>query len=134
MLRINNDLRALDAGLKNIQAVKSSKATPKIKAKKAILEKELTALLNDISKIANINNVRIIQIKPAYELQKTSLKFSPFLINLDLIAGYHNFGKFINTLENNEFLILIESFKIEAQAKDPLRQKIAVTLKTYVKK
>ena len=76
----------------------------------------------------------ITQIKPAYELQKTAVKFSPFLINLDLIAEYHNFGKFINTLENNEFLIVIESFKIEAQAKDPLRQKITVTLKTYVEK
>ena len=134
--KMNNELKALDAGLKNMQAVKSAqKAAPKAKEKRIIFEPELTALLHDISKLANANNVRVLQIKPARDLRTTAtVKFSPVLINLDIICGYHNFGKFVNSLENNQVFISVENFKIESQPKDILRQKISVTLKTYVRK
>lgn len=132
--KINNDINALDTGLKNMQIAKAQKGNVKEKTKKIIFESELTALLNDISKLGNFNNVRIIQIKPVRDLQKIPVKFSPVLINMDLVGGYHNFGRFINSLENNEVLMSVESFKIEPQPKDPLSQKITVTVKTYVRK
>ncbi|OQB16564.1 MAG: Pilus assembly protein, PilO [Candidatus Omnitrophica bacterium ADurb.Bin205] len=132
--RIKNDMKALDTGLKKMQEARAVKAGPKVKSKKVIFEPELPALLNDISKLANFNNVRITQIKPARDLQKSPAKFSPVLISMDIIGGYHNFGRFINSLENNEVLMSVEGFKIEPLPKDPLRQKIAVTVKTYVRK
>jgi len=131
---LSNDIKSLQAGLKNMQAVKAGKVSAKVKAKKVIFESELTALLNDISKLADSNNVRILQIKPTREIKKSAAKFSPVLINIDLIGGYHNFGKFINTLENSEAFMSMENFKIEPQPKDPLRQKVSVTVKTYVRK
>lgn len=132
--KISNDIKALNIGLKAMQAEGGKKVKVKAKEKKILFEADLTSLLNDISKIGNFNNVRIVQIKPARELQKTPAKFSPVLINMDLVGGYHNFGKFINSLENNEVFMSVESFKIEPQSKDPLRQKINVTIKTYVRK
>ncbi|MBN2831386.1 MAG: type 4a pilus biogenesis protein PilO [Candidatus Omnitrophica bacterium] len=136
VVKISNDLKVLDAGIQSMQAAKAAqKSAPKAKGKKIIYEPELTALLHDISKLANANNVRILQIKPIRDTQKApSGKLTPVAINMDLICGYHNFGKFINSLENNQAFMAIESFKIEAQPQDALRQKVSLTVKTYVRK
>lgn len=139
LVRVKNDLKVLDAGLKNMQEVKSrQKNLPKNppKIKKIIFESQLASLLQDISKIGNTNNIKILQIKPSHEAQKTPAqgKSSPVFISLDLICGYHNLGKFINDLENNQVFISVEELKIEAQPQDVLRQKASLMLKTYVKK
>ncbi|MDD3088099.1 MAG: type 4a pilus biogenesis protein PilO [Candidatus Omnitrophica bacterium] len=136
LARIINDLRALDAGLKNMEAIKAGQGSGlKVQEKMVIFESGLTSLLHDISKLANANNVRILQIKPLRDSQKSAAgKFAPVLINMDLICGYHNFGKFLNQLENNQVLISVENFKIELQPQDTLRQKVNLTIKTYVRK
>jgi Tfp pilus assembly protein PilO len=135
--KLNNDIKALDLGLKNMQEIKSlQKNTLPKKAKKIIFDSQLPSLLHDISKIGNANNVKILQIKPSRDISKAAaaLKFSPLLISLDLQCGYHNLGKFINDLENSQTFISVESFKIEAQPEEPLRQRVSLILKTYVRK
>lgn len=136
LVKIINDLKALDAGLKNMEALKAGQhGGLKVQEKMIIFESGLTTLLHDISKLANANNVRILQIKPLRDSQKIAIgKFTPVLINMDLICGYHNFGKFLNQLENNQVLISVENFKIELQPQDTLRQKVSLTIKTYVRK
>jgi Tfp pilus assembly protein PilO len=137
MVKLKNDFKVLDFGLKNMQDMKSQqKNLSQGKAKKIIFDYQLASLLQDISKIGNANNVRILQIKPSRDTQKAaaSLKFSPVSISLDLICGYHNLGKFINDLENSQTFISVESFKIEARPEEVLRQRVSLTLKTYVKK
>lgn len=137
IVKIENDLKALDLGLKKMQDLKSQqKNLPKVKAKKIIFDSELPSLLHDISKIGKANNVRILQIKLFHETQKAaaSFKFIPVSISLDLVCGYHNLGKFVNDLENDQTFISVESFKIEAQPEDVLKQRVSLTLKTYVKK
>jgi len=139
LTKTGNDLKILDAGLKNMREVKSKqKNLPEnqAKVKKIIFESQLVSLLQDISKIGNANNVKILQIKPSRDTLKApaASKFSPVSISLDLICGYHNLGKFINDLENDQAFISVESLKIEAQPDDALRQKVSLILKTYVKK
>jgi len=136
IIKISNEFKALDAGLKNMQAVKSGTGKNfKARDKKIIFESELVSLMHDISKLANVHNVRILQIKPTREAQKAvAVKFAPVLINMDLICGYHNLGMFINGLENSQVFISAESFKIEPQPQDPLRQKVSLSVKTYVRK
>lgn len=136
--KLKNDLGLLDAGLKNMEEVRAKqKVATKSKAKKIIFESQLASLLQDISKIGKANNVKILQIKPSRDPAKASpaqASSSPVLISMDLICGYHNFGKFVNELENNQAFMSVEGFKIEPQAEDDLKQKITLALKTYVKK
>ena len=135
--KLQNDFKALDLGLKNMQVIKSQqKNLAQSKAKKIIVDYQLPSLLNDISKIGNANNVRILHIKPTRETHKafSSLKFIPVFISLDLICGYHDLGKFINDLENGQAFISVESFKIESRPEEVLKQRVSLTLKTYVKK
>ncbi|MFA5287685.1 MAG: type 4a pilus biogenesis protein PilO [Candidatus Omnitrophota bacterium] len=136
IVKLKNDFKALDLGLKNMQNIRSQqKNLPQQKAKKIIADYQIASLLQDISKIGNTNNVKILQIKPFREAQKAAAtsKFSPVIINLDLICGYHDLGKFINGLENNQAFISIESFKIEARPEEALNQRVSLTVKTYVK-
>jgi len=132
---LKNNLKSLEADLNNMRQLKASgKVTVVRKSKKIIFDLQLPSLLHDISKLANANNVRIVNIKPVREEVKGApVKLHPVSIMLDLECGYHNFGKLINALENNEVFLAVEGFKIEAQKKDPLRQKISLTLKTYVR-
>jgi Tfp pilus assembly protein PilO len=135
--KINNDLLGLEMGLKNMEAIRAQqKNLPKKKAKRMISESQLSSLLHDISKIGNAHNVRILYIKPSREMQKGAVvaKLTPVFINLDLVVGYHDLGKFINGLENDRTFISVESFKIEARPEEALKQRVNLTLKTYVTK
>jgi len=81
LIRVRNDLKVLDAGLKNMQEVKSKqKNMPKnqAKVKKIIFESQLASLLQDISKIGNANNVKI----PRYVKGSCSGQVYPYIYKL----------------------------------------------------
>lgn len=144
--RLKKDLANFRTDFKKMQELKSKEAlSPSksgLRAKKIVAENEFSTLLQDISKIANNNEVKILQLKPSREGQtsneskrlKAFGKAEPFLITLDLTCGYHNLGKFINGLENLPALVKVQDIRIEAQEKDYLNQRARVILVTYVKK
>ncbi|MDI6605882.1 MAG: hypothetical protein QME65_01900, partial [Candidatus Omnitrophota bacterium] len=87
------------------------------------------------------NAVELIQMKPSRQnspaakdkVAKTE-KFTPILIKLDILCGYHELGHFINDLENNPVFMAVEDLKITPQQKDYFKQKVELALKTYVEK
>ena len=127
--------------LRNQPKVKEGSAN---KAKKIISENELNILLQEISDVANQNNVRILEIKPARGAPKTTAVKTTtpkgpanqnfVLIPLDLTASFHSLGGFINGLENNQKLIIINELKIANDSNDYFKQKASLLLKIYVKK
>ncbi len=136
--RLKNEIKSLQAELNNMRLVKKSGRSVTVRAKRLLFEPQLPSFLHDISKAANANNVRIINIKSAREQVKAApkappVKLAPVSISLDLVCAYHNFGKFINAVENSDVFAAAEGFKIEAQKGDLLRQKISLILKTYVR-
>lgn len=141
--RLTKDLDNLKIEAKKIRELESKQPLPKtgLKAKRIISESQFSSLLQDISKSAINNQVRILQIKPSRKAASASQenksrvpdKFTPVLISLELSGGYHNLGKFINGLENLESFVKVQEIKIEPQENDPLNQKISLSLVTYVK-
>jgi len=100
---------------------------------------EIPLLLNEISVIANDNNIKVMEINPSQEIKgkdKSSKgeDFVPLKIKLDLMSGYHDFGSFLNQLENWVQPIFAEEIRISRTPDDYLRQRVVLTLKTYVKK
>lgn len=144
--RLKNDLAGLKAGLRKIEELKSQGALnpqkPILKAKRILPENQIASLLQDISRLANNNDVRVLQIKPFRSPPagnqdnkiKPAANITPFFIALDLSGGYHHLGKFINGLENLEHLVSAQEIRINRQDGDYLRQRANVTLVTYVKK
>lgn len=143
--RLKTDIDNLNKDLAIIQRLKSSpsgvaqKITPE--SREIINDEGIPSLLQYISDAANKNNVRILQIKPFKDLKAKQAgpaapqdKPDPLLITLDLSCDYHNFGKFINELENKKFFISAEEIKIRPDPGDSFKQAISAVLKTYVKK
>ena len=97
------------------------------------------SLLEQVSLIAKNNAVRVAQINPvkaSRPLVKPGQKQSPFLsvlIKLDLSCNYHSLGAFINELENSEYAVSTEEIKITPDASGGQRERVLLTLKTYVR-
>jgi Tfp pilus assembly protein PilO len=109
--------------------------------KKIISVEEKLSLLQNVSDIANKNNIQIIQLRHTQEQQSSkqektavAVKAQPLLITLDLSCDYHSLGKFINALENAQTFMAVQSMKITPQTTDYLKQKVNLVLRTYVRK
>lgn len=145
ILSLKKDLDNLSKDLEKMQELKKKQIVPDQKAlskiKKIVPSEQLASLLQDLSNIANKNDIMIEQIKPSKEAQGPKQekivgidKFQPVLITLDLTCDYHHLGKFINDIEEGQTYILVQGMKIKSQPGEYFKQKVNLLLKTYVKK
>ena len=139
------------AQLKNLQL-----DFERMKTKNAYIERkifsdsDLALFLDDISQKARSSGIKIMQIKPQSAAaaekdimlsplaggtinENTGFNFYPITIKLELIAGYYQLGEFLNRIEDNP-LIAVLDLKINPNSAEPARQKVNLTLKAYVKK
>jgi len=107
--------------------------------KKIASEGELLSLLEQVSQIAKNNSVRVAQInpqksaRPPVKAGQPQSIFVPVLIKLDLSCGYHSLGIFINDLENSDYALSCEDIRITPDLSIGQRERVLLTLKTYVK-
>lgn len=78
---------------------------------------EVSIILEQISRMANQNNIKIDQIMPSIEGQKVLLEdknrtYYSLPILVQASSGYHNFGRFLNQLEKNDLFLYVTSFSI----------------------
>jgi Tfp pilus assembly protein PilO len=139
--QLKKDLGAFKKDSTTIQDLKNKKATPLLKAKKLISDEQAVSLLQDISNLANKNDIAVIHLKPSKDLSGSPQAKAPGIensvpltISLELTCGYHNLGRFINDLENSTIFIAVQEIKIASQSQDYLRQRVSLILRTYVKK
>lgn len=142
---LKKDFDNLRKDLVKMQELKKKQIAPGqktlLRLKKIISSEQLTSLLQDLSNIANKDDIKIEQIKPSKEGQALKQekiagmdKFQPVLITLDLTCDYHHLGKFINDIEDGENYVAIQGMKIKSQPNEYFKQKVSLVLKTYVKK
>ncbi|MDD5129491.1 MAG: type 4a pilus biogenesis protein PilO [Candidatus Omnitrophica bacterium] len=141
--RLKTDLANLDRGLENMRL---SKSKPELMAQKKtskslglLPESRLAELLQEISTTANKFNITIVQMRPDRQAQKEKTlvgqdRLVPMLINLDLVADYHDLGRFIQALEDSLVFMSVQELEISTQLPDYMKQKITLVLKTYVTK
>lgn len=135
--KLNNDLDTLVVTGKGKQQTDEGAVKT---VEKIIKEEKITKVLEDIAKIANKHQVKIMQMqplrpslaKPASAIPTT--KFSPLFITLNISCGYHQLGKFINDVENATVFMEVYELQIRQDSINYLNQQIKLTLKTYVRK
>ncbi len=81
---------------------------------------EVPLILEHISRIANDNGVVINQIIPDTKDQELLLEneereYYALPINLEAKGAYHNVGRFLNSIENNEAYINVGKFSITSK-------------------
>lgn len=142
--KLKADIDAISKNIGGMENLKNSQiqARQKLlaKTKKIIPEEDIAWILQYVSELADKNNVKITQMKPVKEPQakqeKVPLKskLSPLLIILDLSCDYHALGRFINSLENAQTFFAVQDARIASEQDNYLKQKVNLTLRTYVKK
>ncbi len=138
--KLRKELDTFKKDSANIENLKKQQVKSDSKVKQVIIEEQLPGLLEQVSNIANKNNMRLMQIKQSKDVKSkedkavVAAKLSPLFISLDLVGTYHNIGAFINDLENADKLLILQEIRIHRDTNDPLKQNAALLIKTYVKK
>jgi len=100
-------------------------------------EKEITSLLEGFAFIADRADIKILSVTP-YELKKISTgnKYDKFYrempIKITAKGGYHQLGHFINKLEKEKRVIIIDDLEIKYDKQTPRMHDIVIMVKTYV--
>lgn len=98
---------------------------------------EMTLIIDNVSRLARANGVRIEQIMPDSEssepiLKNTGGQYFIIPLRVEARAGYHSFGKFLNQIEREEAFLTLGDFSIQGNPTDSTKHKINVNIKAIV--
>jgi Tfp pilus assembly protein PilO len=119
------------------EEVKKLKIRAQIENEKVLSSKEVTKALEQLSRIAEQEQIKIDQIVPLEGSKELVLsnndgKFYSLPILIEARGGYHNLGRFFNKLETAEIFMNITHFKLAANAGDNKRHSAKMTIRTIV--
>jgi len=98
---------------------------------------QLPLILENISRIANHNGLRTDQMMPNTALTEPLSKnndgqYFAIPIRIEGRSEYHDFGRFLNQLENEEIFMRVPEFVIRASRDDQSRHEVELTLEAIV--
>lgn len=144
IIKLKKDADNLAKDLSRLQdlerkASKDKEQIGALKPKEIISEDKLLLLLQELSNLANKNEVKITQINTPKDakVQEEVIageRLLPITITLDLTCGYHSLGYFISALENAGQFIELQDMKIIRDPRNYLLQNVNLVLKTYARK
>ena len=87
---------------------------------KVLHRQEVPLILEKISRIATKNKIKIDQVMPDSVnqdliLENDAKRYYTLPIFVEAQGGYHDFGTFINLIENESIIITVRNFKIAAR-------------------
>lgn len=99
-------------------------------------KEEVSRILEQISRIANQNNIKIDQIMPFAEDQKELLKdgkrtYFALPILVEARSGYHDLGRFLDSLEKDDLFLSLTEFSVVA-GEDLRYHKLKMNLQAIV--
>jgi type IV pilus assembly protein PilO len=113
------------------------KADLEQKAKRLPVKKEITALLEGFASMAKMADVKILSITP-FDLKKvegageTANYYREMPIKITAKSGYHQLGRFISQIENEQRIMIIDNLEIFYDPAAPRLHNVVIMLKTYV--
>jgi len=95
------------------------------------------AALDNISKFANQYGVKIDQMIPQQQGEEQLVKggdgtYKSVAIFVSARSGYHEFGRFINRLENDRVIFRVDDLSFAADAMNPQKHLVKVLLRILV--
>ena len=148
-LQVNSKSAPLEAELKDLKdAQKNRKLIEKnwnqaktnleMSEKRFIGVNEMPTFLENLSKLALDSGVKVISLQPLELPKKNTKKASidPYTgvpIRMSAIAGTHEFGRFLSSLENNTPFIKVTDIKISSNPPDDRRHRLELDIEVYRK-
>lgn len=133
---LRQDIINLNSDLIEMQTQRPKTGFTDLEVKRLASRTEVSWIIEEISRLANQQKVKIFYITPVRSLsaKKTSsgssLDKQPFvLLDLELSGGYHQLRRFIEDLEEHSVLFEIEELDIVGNNNDPFKHKINLKIK-----
>jgi len=116
---------------KNLQLMRNGLNALSIKIRPV---QEVPAILSTISSIAKEYGVKIDQLIPEYKLLKAlnsdaDSKYYSLPVLIKAVSGYHNFGHFLNKVENEDLSFIMKDFIIQNEGKAANPHLFSMTIK-----
>ncbi|GEM_PF-3159006 len=100
-------------------------------------ENQVSELISIVSEIAKETGIRILSSKQydfkGEDLVSKNPYYKPVLFRLELEGKYHNFGKFVNSLENSKKLIRVSDMTMEKDEEKKDKLKIELSILVFQK-
>lgn len=149
-LKYAREERTLINRLKNIEDMFLEKDNLR-KRMKAVAEKvafyekrcfevaDIPEVLDNLIRISKTSDISFVSIEPQEIVEidmreEIGRRYLKIPIRLKLEAGYHEFGRFINGVENAERFIIADQFKITANTLNKVKHNIDLIVTTFVLK
>ena len=136
-----DDLTKLEADQAHLgqmqNSLKQLKSDYEILKSKVRPVQDLPLVLEDINKIALASHLTIDQITPLREGQEDfatvgGMKYFAIPVTVMVRSGYHNFGQFLNALENSNVMFLMKDLRMEGTDKQNSTIAVVATIKVIV--
>lgn len=108
----------------------ASSAGTKVKLRS---ENDIPDLVRFISALSAEHKIKIVQITPLKSRDAKAQGYLGLTIKLELVAGYHDLGMFLNDLERGEHPMMADEMRI-SQGEDFMLHRVSLNVRTYVKK
>lgn len=138
-LNLKKDIANFNLELESLDKQKKTQVKSLLKPQKILPENQKQELAQHIYDTATDYKVKVIQLKPGFDPKAKEelygkLKLAPISITLDLSCGYHEFGGFLNALENGKYFVALTDLRITRNPGDIFHHHVNLVLKAYVKK
>lgn len=95
--------------------------------------KEMSSLLESLSKMAKESQIKIIEIKPRGSgVQELGEMYLEVPVAIKAMGGYHQLGKFINKLETGARFIRISDIEIKENSRNSRDHNIRLLLSMFI--
>ena len=145
---INPKIINLAKGFQNIEAdlikMQRQGEGKTVVAKDVVPADKQAWLIEEISGLANDQDVNISLVRPVKEAQVTDVvpgqqppraeQHAVLMIDLEAVAEYHQLGKFLAALENHSIFLQVTKLSIKRSVEKQFKRDIKLRLKTYVGK
>ncbi len=137
ILNLKRDITTFNADLSKMRRQEHGLA---VGMKSMVSSGQLTWVIEEISRLSNLQGVKISQIKPLREDiveepktdKKITQRYSSAFIDLQAAAGYHQLGKFLAEIENHPVFLQVEELDIKRSKDDLFAYNIKIQFKTYI--
>jgi Tfp pilus assembly protein PilO len=140
--KMRSELKTARVVIKDFERLKSELKEQSLKVesyeKKLPAEQEIPALLENLSNMAKGSDIKIIGIVPAISYfkddkpAKESQIYREIPILITAKSGYHELGRFLNSLENADRFMKVVDMNISANKMSPNKHDVELMVCTYV--
>ncbi len=137
---LSQEMKALQSNSQKLEQFKEEteelKTKVSLKSGRIVSKESVPLILEKLSRLANENGIKMDNIKPLSDREKSIVKrkeqeYIALPIQIKAKSGYHNFGKFLSRVEQAEILFRVKEFTMTAAPELKLHN-VELTLEAIV--